>query len=102
MSQIIGVLGAGQMGSGIAQTAAQTGLDVVLYDIAPAATSKALAGISGSLDRLIKKEVITQKDKDETLKRIKTTTDFNDLKNSDLCIEAVTENETLKLEIFRK
>ncbi len=102
MSQIIGVLGAGQMGCGIAQTLALARLDVVLYDIAPVATAKAVAGISGSLDRLIKKEVINQKQKEETLKRIKTTTDFNDLKSSDLCIEAVTENEKLKLEIFKK
>jgi 3-hydroxybutyryl-CoA dehydrogenase len=102
MSQIIGVLGAGQMGSGIAQTAAQVGLDVVLYDIAPVATARAVATITGSLDRLIKKEVINQKQKEEALKRIKTTTEFGDLKGSDLCIEAVTENEKLKLEIFRK
>ncbi len=102
MSQIIGILGAGQMGSGIAQTAAQSGMDVLVYDIASNALQKSDAEVGKSLDRLIKKEVLNQKQKEEVLKKIKYTTQFDDLKSCDLCIEAVTENETLKLEIFKK
>ena len=102
MSQLIACLGAGQMGSGIAQVAASSQLDVLLYDLKAEALSKALSSISSSLDRLMKKELITSTEKDQILSRIKTTTDFNDLKNADLAIEAVTENEKLKLEIFAK
>jgi 3-hydroxybutyryl-CoA dehydrogenase len=102
MSQTIGVLGAGQMGSGIAQVAAASGFDVVLYDLAAQALTKATTTISGSCDRLIKKEAMTAAQKDELLKHVKTTTNWDDLKNCDLAIEAVTENESLKLEIFRK
>jgi 3-hydroxybutyryl-CoA dehydrogenase len=102
MSQLVGVLGAGQMGSGIAQVLARTGHEVVLYDLYPEALTRAVNGISSSCDRLIKKEALTTAQKDEILKRIKTTSDFNGLKNCDLAIEAVTENESLKLEIFKK
>lgn len=102
MSEIIGILGAGQMGSGIAQVAASSGFDVVLYDLAPAALSKAAQTISSSCDRLIKKEAMTAGQKDEILKRIKTTSEFGDLKNCGLAIEAVTEHEPVKLEIFKK
>jgi 3-hydroxybutyryl-CoA dehydrogenase len=90
------------MGGGIAQVAAATGFDVVLYDLAPQALTKAVSTISSSCDRLIKKETMTTAQKDEVLKKIKTTSQFSDLKNCDLAIEAVTENETLKLEIFKK
>lgn len=90
------------MGSGIAQTAAQSGMDVLVYDIASNALQKSDAEVGKSLDRLIKKEVLNQKQKEEVLKKIKYTTQFDDLKSCDLCIEAVTENETLKLEIFKK
>lgn len=102
MLKTIGVLGAGQMGSGIAQVAATSGFDVILYDIKDAATAKAVQNISGSLDRLIKKEVLTAAQKDEALKKIKATTNFGDLKTCGLAIEAVTENENLKLDIFRQ
>lgn len=102
MGQIVGVLGAGQMGSGIAQVAAQTSFQVVLYDLYPQALTKAQGVISSSLDRLIKKEVLTQAQKDESLKKIKWTSNFDDLSVCDICIEAVTENEGLKLEIFKK
>lgn len=102
MSEIIGILGAGQMGSGIAQVAAASGHDVILYDLASAALTKAVAVVSASCDRLIKKESMTAAQKDEILKKIKTTAEFADLKTCDLAIEAVTENEQVKLEIFKK
>jgi 3-hydroxybutyryl-CoA dehydrogenase len=102
MNQIIGVLGAGQMGSGIAQVAASTGFDIVLYDLFPQALTKAISVISASCDRLIKKETMSATQKDELLKKIKTTDKFEDLAVCDILIEAVTEKEDLKLEIFRK
>lgn len=102
MIQTVGILGAGQMGSGIAQVAAASQYDVVLYDLHAPACEKALATVSGSCDRLIKKEAMTAAQKDGLLKKIKMTTQFSDLKDCDLAIEAVTENESLKLEIFKK
>src|SRR2546430_1795441 len=102
ISYSIAVLGAGQMGSGIAQVGAASGFDIVLYDLVPGALTKATATISASCDRLIKKEVINMAKKEAILGHIKTTAEFGDLKNCDIAIEAVTENETLKLEIFKK
>ncbi|MDZ4678346.1 MAG: 3-hydroxybutyryl-CoA dehydrogenase [Oligoflexia bacterium] len=101
MGQIVGVLGAGQMGSGIAQVLAGTGHDVILFDLYPEALSRAINTISSSCDRLIKKEALTLAQKDELLKRIKTSDDFSALKPCDIAIEAVTEKESLKLEIFK-
>src|SRR4051812_21554795 len=98
----IGVLGAGQMGNGISQVAAASGYDVVIYDLFPNALTKAIQTISSSCDRLVKKEVMTSAQKDELLKKIKPTSVFEDLKECDFLIEAVTEKEDLKLEIFRK
>lgn len=102
MIKVLAVLGAGQMGSGIAQLGAVQDLDVIVYDLKPEALERAKKNISSSLDRLIKKEVLTTQQKDAALKRINFTTDFNSLKTADIAIEAVTENEELKLEIFRK
>ena len=99
---LVGILGAGQMGSGIAQVAAASGFDVVLFDISPEALCKAMGVIIASLDRQIKKEVIAASQKDIIIKKIKTTSEFSDLKNVDIAIEAVTEKESLKLEIFGK
>jgi 3-hydroxybutyryl-CoA dehydrogenase len=100
--QFVGVLGSGQMGSGIAQVASHASYDVVLYDLYPQALTKAKGAISSSLDRLIKKEIMTESQKEEVLKKIKLTSQFEDLKTCDFLIEAVTENESLKLEIFKK
>jgi len=98
----IGVVGAGTMGNGIAQAFAQAGFDVVMSDVAQAALDRALATISGSYDRLIKKEKMTAEQKATALGRIKTATDLAALKDADLVIEAATENLELKLKIFRQ
>jgi 3-hydroxybutyryl-CoA dehydrogenase len=98
----IGILGAGQMGSGIAQVAAASGYDVFLYDISAESLTKAVNTITASCDRLIKKDAMKVEDKEKLLKRIKTTTQFGDLAPVDFAIEAVTENENLKSEIFKK
>jgi 3-hydroxybutyryl-CoA dehydrogenase len=97
----IGVIGAGTMGNGIAQAFSSKGFDVVLQDVAEPALQKAMATISGSLDRLIKKGNLTEEAKADTLKRICTTTNVKDLATVDLVIEAATENEAIKIKILQ-
>lgn len=102
MIRTIGVLGAGQMGNGIAHVFAQVGYQVVLFDIAPQQLEKAVATIQKNLERQVKKGIIEASLVTETLARIKTTQQMEDLAEVDFAIEAVTEKESLKLEIFRK
>ncbi len=98
----IGVIGAGTMGNGIVQVCAATGLKVIMQDIAEDAVQRGLDTISTSLDRLIKKEKISNTDKQSTLANIEPTTSLDNLANVDLVIEAATENEKLKLQIFQQ
>jgi 3-hydroxybutyryl-CoA dehydrogenase len=98
----IAVLGAGQMGSGIAQVCAAAGYPVVLRDLDPAALDRARTAIATSLDRLLAKARITEADKAETLGRITTTSAAEALADVDLVIEAVTENLEVKCRIFRE
>jgi len=97
--QKLGVLGAGQMGNGIAQVAAQSGCPVVMVDISQASLDKGMATITGSLDRLIKKEILKADDKAKILGRIKTSTSTKDFAGCDIVVEAVTENIDLKLKL---
>ena len=98
----ITVIGAGTMGNGIAHVFAQSGFDVTLVDISDAALQKALATIGKNLDRMIKKEKITEADKAATLGRIQTNTNLaTGVSAADLVVEAATENVDLKLKIFR-
>ncbi|WP_332671599.1 3-hydroxybutyryl-CoA dehydrogenase [Aromatoleum sp.] len=96
----IGVVGAGTMGNGITQAFAVAGFDVVMNDMADAAVQRGLATLSGSLDRLIKKEKMTAAQKTEVLGRISTSTDLSALADCDLVIEAATENLPVKLKLF--
>ncbi|WP_035238342.1 3-hydroxybutyryl-CoA dehydrogenase [Desulfobacter vibrioformis] len=96
-----GVVGSGQMGNGIAQVAAAAGMTVIMSDIKEAFCEKGLATIAGSLDRLVKKEKITQADKDATLARITTTTDLKEMAKADFVVEAAVERQDLKFKIFR-
>ncbi len=98
----IGVVGAGQMGNGIAQVSAQFGFSVVMNDISQAGLDKGMQVITNSCDRLIKKGTFTETQKVDLLKRIQTTTNFSDLKDCDVIIEAATENLELKLKIFKE
>ena len=102
MSKIesVGVVGAGQMGNGIAQVAAMKGFPVVMTDISEQALEKGKATVAKSLDRLIKKEKISEADKATALEKIVTSTDMSALKDCDIVIEAATENIDLKLKIF--
>ena len=99
--KIIGVIGAGTMGSGIAQAFSAKGFSVILQDVSNAALEKGVATISNSLDRLIKKGVATADEKVQTLKHISSTTNVADLAKADLVIEAATENESVKIKILQ-
>jgi len=98
----VGVVGAGTMGNGIAQVCAAAGLKVIMQDIGEAQVERGLNTISSSLDRLLKKEKISADDKQSTLANIDTTTSLEALADVDIVIEAATENEALKLDIFRQ
>ncbi len=98
----VGVVGAGTMGNGIAQVCGAAGLAVILQDIGEAQVERGLNTIASSLDRLIKKEKISEDDKHSTLSNIETTTSLEALGMVDIVIEAATENEALKLDIFRQ
>lgn len=96
----IGVIGAGQMGNGIAHVAAQAGIQVVLQDVAQTQLDKAMATIAKNMDRQVQKGTVTQADRDAAIARIAQTTDTAALGDCDLVIEAATENEELKKKIF--
>lgn len=97
----IAVIGAGQMGSGIAQVAAFYGYKVFLMDVQEAQVQRAVAGIASSLDRLIKKGTIQEAQKTQTLSRITGTSTISQLADCDVVIEAATENFDLKKKIFQ-
>ena len=96
----IAVVGAGTMGNGISQALAVAGIDVVMTDIAQAQLDRAVATVSGSLDRLVKKDKMSAEQKAAALARIRTSTDVAAIKDCGLVIEAATENLPLKLKIF--
>jgi 3-hydroxybutyryl-CoA dehydrogenase len=99
----ITVIGAGAMGSGIAHVFAQKGYSVSLADVSAAVLQKGIQSISGNLDRMIKKEILTEADKTDTLARIQTFTSIAEATvHADLVVEAATENVELKLKIFRE
>jgi len=98
----VGIVGAGTMGNGIAQACAVAGLNVVMVDIAEVAVQKGLSHIGSSLDRLIKKEKITAETKTAALARITGSTHYDDLKAAQIVIEAVTENEAVKINILQQ
>ncbi|MEH6391755.1 MAG: 3-hydroxybutyryl-CoA dehydrogenase [Sulfitobacter sp.] len=98
--QTIGIVGAGQMGNGIAHVMALAGYDVLLTDVSSEALQKAIDTITGNLDRQVGRGKVTEPDRDAALARIKTTQMLSDLGQSDLIIEAATERETVKQAIF--
>ena len=98
----VGVIGAGTMGNGIAQACAVSGIRAVMIDVSDAALEKGRATISGSLDRLVKKDKLTQAQRDAALAHVHPTTRYDDLAGADLVIEAATENPAIKFDILRK
>ncbi|MDE0407634.1 MAG: 3-hydroxybutyryl-CoA dehydrogenase [Alphaproteobacteria bacterium] len=97
----VGVIGAGQMGSGIAHVAALSGFDVRLVDIADTALERSLAVIGGNLDRQLRRGLFDEAAKAEALARIGTGTDYAAFRDCDIVIEAATENEAVKREVFK-
>ena len=101
--QKVTVIGAGTMGNGITHVFAMNGYPVVMVDISEAALEKAMTTIGKNLDRMVRKEKISEADKAATIMNIATTTDLaNGVKNADLVVEAATENVDLKLKIFKQ
>ena len=100
--QTIGVIGAGTMGSGIAQACAVVGLSVTMIDVDEAAVARGRDAVSSSLDRLVKKEKLSAADREAALNCIAGTTDYGALRKCDFVIEAATENETLKVKILKQ
>ncbi|HVH71287.1 MAG TPA: 3-hydroxyacyl-CoA dehydrogenase NAD-binding domain-containing protein, partial [Candidatus Dormibacteraeota bacterium] len=101
MSEIVGVVGAGTMGSGIAQEAARAGYEVVMRDVAQEFLLRGMTTIDKSLQRGIDKQRLRREDKRATMARIRTTTDIGVLKEAFIVIEAVTEDLPIKVEVFK-
>ncbi|MBK7447624.1 MAG: 3-hydroxybutyryl-CoA dehydrogenase [Ignavibacteria bacterium] len=97
----ITVIGSGTMGNGIAHTFAQFGYSVLLIDVRQEFLDKGMDTISKNLDRQVKKELITEEQKNKTLSNIKTSIDIKDSKDSDLVVEAASENFDIKKKIFQ-
>lgn len=97
----ITVIGSGTMGNGIAHTFAQFGYSVLLIDVRKEFLDKGMDTISKNLDRQVKKELITEEQKNKTLSNIKTSIDIKDSKDSDLVVEAASENFDIKKKIFQ-
>lgn len=98
--QSIGVVGAGQMGNGIAHVMALAGFDVIITDISQDSLDAAIANISKNIDRQVSRGKLSQGEKDAAMGRIRTTLTLTDIGPSDLIIEAATERETVKQAIF--
>src|SRR3990170_35159 len=95
----LGVIGAGQMGNGIAHVCALAGISVILHDVSAARLKEALATINGNMARQVGRKRITEEDKASGLKRISTSETLEGLANCDLVIEAATEKEEVKRKI---
>jgi len=100
--QTIGIVGAGQMGSGIAQVAAQAGFEILLYDAVEPAIVRGLAGVAGALDRVVARGKLAGEERHRILSRIHATPNFESLGNADFILEAATENEGLKIDLFKR
>src|SRR6187397_1502857 len=98
----VGVVGSGLMGSGIAEVCARAGLDVVVREIDAGTAEAGLARLTTSLDRGVRSGKLSEAARDEALGRIRVTTDLDELADRQLVVEAVVEDESLKVEVFRE
>ena len=98
----IGIIGAGQMGSGIAQVCAETGFDVVLSDVAEDRIKQSLATINGNFARSVAKDQMSEAERQAALDRIRFSTGFDEFADCDVVIEAASENEEVKRKIFAR
>ena len=96
----VGVVGCGLMGSGIAEVSARAGVDVVVYEVNAEACDRGRQRISASVERAVKAGKLDAETRDEMLARISITTDFADFADRELVIEAIAENEEVKLQVF--
>jgi 3-hydroxybutyryl-CoA dehydrogenase len=101
MTDIIGVIGSGTMGNGIAQVAARAGYDVVMRDVSTEFLERGMKAIDRSLQRDVDKERLTTDEKESVIGRIKTTTELEAFSGAAFVIEAVTENLAVKTEVFK-
>ncbi len=97
----LGVIGSGQMGNGIAQVTAKSGMNVIMNDINEEFAQKGLDNISRLLTRSVSKGKLDENEKQAVLGRIRLSTDMQDMADADFVVEAATENETLKFKIFK-
>ena len=100
--KVIGVVGAGQMGQGIAQTAAQSGFEVLIADQSIESASKGIQKIKAQFDKLIEKQKVTNEQANHVLSLLKPVASLSDLKNCGLIIEAASENINLKKKIWQE
>jgi 3-hydroxybutyryl-CoA dehydrogenase len=98
----VGVIGAGQMGAGIAQVTAQAGIPVVMHDVSAEACKRGFDSIRKNFDRMIQRGRFKPEERDRVMEIIKTATDLAAMKKADFVIEAVTENEDAKIAIFQQ
>ena len=98
----VGIVGAGQMGSGIAHVAAQAGYRVLLYDVSPERIEKGIATVNGNMARQVSHGKLEEKDRQAAMGRISATPDIENLAGADLVIEAATEDETIKRKIYQQ
>ena len=98
----VGIIGAGQMGNGIAHVCAIAGLPIILLDAKPAALDSALATMARNMDRQVNRGLISAEDRDAGLARVTTTTDYAAFGDTDLVVEAATEKEEIKRAIFKQ
>ncbi len=98
----VGIVGAGQMGSGIAHVAAQAGYRVLLYDVSPERIEKGIATVNGNMARQVSHGKLEDKDRQAAMGRISATPDIENLAGADLVIEAATEDETIKRKIYQQ
>ena len=102
MSELIGVVGAGTMGNGIAQVAARAGYDVVLRDVRDEFLQRGLSAIDKSLQRDVDKERLSSAEKQAIIGRVNSTTELASLSNATLVVEAITEDASIKTNLFRE
>ena len=100
MIKTIGIIGAGQMGNGIAHVSAQSGLDVLLLDISEDTLKAAIGNIDRNMDRQVNRSILSEQDRATAMGRIRTSTDYSAFKNCDIVIEAATEDELVKVKVL--
>ncbi len=98
----VGVIGAGQMGAGIAQVTAQAGINVVIHDVTPELTRRGVATIARNLERMVARGRLKPEERDQLLERVSTSPRLEDLAAVDFVIEAVVENEEAKIALFQR